>query len=142
MGELSSPLAMFNKIFLVFLSGCLSSCKITWQFPESCSSVRSSLVSQMESWEGDSLCPGTSPQCPQLPCGQRCPYQHTGGDTDTLHGTHTTPVARYAILDKGTNYCNLRNLVEGAGLTSSDGFSEDTRNGVCTQYSSRDCSRY
>merc|ERR1712156_272563 len=106
MGELSSPLAMFNKIFLVFLSGCLSSsegfinlfkyplhasCKITWQFPESCSSVRSSLVSQMESWEGDSLCPGTSPQCPQLPCGQRCLYQHTGGDTDTLHGTHTTP---------------------------------------------------
>ena len=22
---------------------------------------------------------------------------------------------RYAVLDKGTNYCNLRNLVDGAG---------------------------
>ena len=24
-------------------------------------------------------------------------------------------LCRYAVLDKGTNYCNLRNLVDGAG---------------------------
>ena len=24
-------------------------------------------------------------------------------------------ISRYALLDKGTNYCNLRNLIDGAG---------------------------
>lgn len=48
----------------------------------------------------------------------------------------------YAILDYGTNYCNIWNLVDGAGLTATNGFSEDTSNALCTQYTSRDCSRY
>ena len=52
---------------------------------------------EVSCWQGDSLCPSTSPQCPALPCGQRCLYQHTGGHTDplSLTGSHTTPVARY-----------------------------------------------
>ena len=44
----------------------------------------------------------------------------------------------YAVLDKGTNYCNLHNLVAATGLP----FSEQTSNSVCTQYSSHDCSKY
>ena len=48
----------------------------------------------------------------------------------------------YAVLDWGTNYCNLRNLLDGTGLSSSDGFQEETNDSVCTQYTSRDCSRY
>merc|ERR1712098_37923 len=48
----------------------------------------------------------------------------------------------YAVLDKGTNYCNLRNLIDGSGLSSASGFTESTRDKVCTQYSSRDCSRF
>ena len=51
--------------------------------------------SKTPQYQGDSLCPGTSPQCPSLPCGQRCLYQYTGGDQDSITGTHTTPVARY-----------------------------------------------
>jgi len=88
----------------------------------------------------------------------------------TIVATHTTPVARYiddmtfeltpggagqcgvvgrsrsrlwyAVLDYGTNYCNLRNLLDGAGLNNSNGFTEQTENSVCTQFTSRDCSRY
>ncbi len=48
----------------------------------------------------------------------------------------------YAVLDFGTNYCNLRNLADGSGLSSVEDFQEVTSNGVCTQYESRDCERY
>ena len=48
----------------------------------------------------------------------------------------------YAVLDWGTNYCNLRNLLDGTGLSDSDGFVEKTSNADCTQYEDRDCTRY
>lgn len=49
----------------------------------------------------------------------------------------------YAYLDYGTNYCNLRNLADGAGLTVSQyGFKEETSDSVCTQYSSHNCAKY
>merc|ERR1712061_68130 len=145
-----------------------ASCKIDWQFPGSCSAVRAQIVGQMNAWQGDALCPGTSPSCPELPCGQNCLYDLVTSSDTRVTGTHTTPVARYvddisfqlrensqgcavsaksssqtwyAVLDKGTNYCNLRNLIDGTGLSSGSGFTETTRDGVCTQYSSRDCSR-
>merc|ERR1712096_214347 len=94
---------------------------------------------QMNAWQGDSLCPSTSNSCPQLPCGQKCLYEFKESSENYVYGTHKTPVARYtddltfqltvtgsggcsvdaksnsqlwyAVLDKGTNYCNLRNLM-------------------------------
>ena len=48
----------------------------------------------------------------------------------------------YAVLDFGTNYCNLRNLLDGTGLSDSNGFVEKTSNSDCTQYEDRDCTRY
>ena len=40
----------------------------------------------------------------------------------------------YAVLDYGTNYCNLRNLLDGTGLSGSDGFQESTRNKIYSIY--------
>ena len=48
----------------------------------------------------------------------------------------------YAILDYGTNYCNLHNLVEGSGLVNTTGFVEVTNDKQCTQYSTADCNTY
>ena len=48
----------------------------------------------------------------------------------------------YAYLDFGTNYCNLRNLLDGIELSSTNGFQEVTNDSICTQYTSRDCSRF
>ncbi|XP_065896508.1 beta-galactosidase-1-like protein 2 isoform X3 [Dysidea avara] len=49
----------------------------------------------------------------------------------------------YAYLDYGTNYCNLRNLADGAGITTATyGFTEHTSDDVCTQYSSHNCEKY
>ena len=54
---------------------------------------------------------------------------------------YSTSELYYAILDKGTNYCNLHNLVVGSGLIH-HGFKEVTNDSVCTQYSSADCDQY
>ena len=48
----------------------------------------------------------------------------------------------YAVLDQGTNYCNLHNLVVGSGLVNTTGFKEVTDDTVCTQYSVANCDKY
>lgn len=147
-----------------------ASCLIKWQIPDSCQNVQNRLVNQFRAWQGDALCPKTTtPSCPKLPCGQKCLYDLGDVNGNVITGTHTTPVARYvddltftltnggpascsveaksssrlwyAILDMGTNYCNLRNLVDGAGY-GNGGLREVTSDSVCTQYTSRDCSRF
>merc|ERR1712133_193657 len=86
---------------------------------------------------------------------------YTGTTDNTINAFHLTPVQRYkddltftstpkpgnqchveafstsstwyAILDFGTNYCNLRNIVDGARLSNDEGFNEQTSTSVCTQ---------
>jgi len=48
----------------------------------------------------------------------------------------------YAVLDYGTNYCNMHNLLTGASLDLLPGFKEDTDDSVCTQFTSADCEVY
>ena len=38
-----------------------------------------------------------------------------------------------SLLDYGTNYCNLFNLMDGSGLVNDPAFTEDTNNFICTQ---------
>jgi len=146
-----------------------ASCQIQWTVDDSCESFKHNIINQINAWEGDEICPGTSSDCPNMPCGQKCLYAFVSEDGKVLKATHTTPVARYvddmtftmsekdgkcaveafstsrtwyAILDMGTNYCNLRNLVDGVGYAQEAGFVEETSDSVCTQYTSRDCSRF
>ncbi|XP_023328353.1 uncharacterized protein LOC111701339 isoform X2 [Eurytemora carolleeae] len=145
-----------------------ASCSLKWRVAEPCEQFKIKMINQIRDWEGDALCPGTSSTCPALPCGQRCLYDFVSVNGNEIKATHTTPVARYiddltfkltssggacivdansnsrlwyAVLDKGTNYCNLRNLVDGAGYTETS-LTEETNDGICTQYTSRDCSRF
>merc|ERR1712107_563558 len=146
-----------------------ASFSIEWNFSSTCNQVSDLLEAQMKAWEGDALCPNVSDTCPKMPCGQKCLYKVVSSSEGTLVGEHQTPVARYvddltfsmestatgcdvkghstsrtwyAVLDLGTNSCNLRNLVDGSGLSAEKDFTESTRNSVCTQYESRDCSRF
>eukprot|EP00091_Calanus_sinicus_P022689 TRINITY_DN7316_c0_g1_i1.p1 TRINITY_DN7316_c0_g1~~TRINITY_DN7316_c0_g1_i1.p1 ORF type:complete len:165 (-),score=39.45 TRINITY_DN7316_c0_g1_i1:80-574(-) len=136
-----------------------ASCRVKWEIPTSCEDFKGQLIAQMNAWEGDSLCPGTTSACPALPCGQNCLYKLATDEGLTVTATHQTPVARYtdhlklilsptdsgcfvtansnsatwyAVLDFGTNYCNLRNLVDGAGISTLVGFKEETDDSVCT----------
>ncbi|CAG7825685.1 unnamed protein product [Allacma fusca] len=138
-----------------------ASCNVTWTFKSKCNDVASKLVNQISVWKTNETC-GT---------GQKCLYGLDSLNGNTLKATHTTPVKRYvddltfsfypntatsgcnvvghsesrvwyAILDYGTNYCNLHNLVDGAGLQSDELYSELTRDEICTQYTSSNCEKY
>lgn len=149
------------SVFAVSAYPLHASCRVEWTFGKSCQTVQSALINQMKIWETDQTC-GT---------GQKCLYTYLSSTPTTLTGTHTTPVKRYvddvsytftpgpgnscnvqgfsssqlwyAVLDYGTNYCNIKNLVDGANLEANDAqYSESTRDAVCTQYSSANCEKY
>merc|ERR1712179_405537 len=113
-----------------------ASCSIDWIVPTSCQVVEEKLIGQMNAWKGRALCPGVSDSCPKMPCGQKCLYNYLGKESNTIKGEHETPgkgyfddltftfksstpkscsmkgysTSRtwYAVLDWGTNYCNLQ----------------------------------
>lgn len=145
----------------LFMYPLHASCNITWTFQDKCDVISNRLIQQMETWKTNATC-GT---------GQKCLYGFGSIEGNTLKGTHTTPKAGYiddiefsffpntasggcnvlgfstsriffAVLDFGTNYCNLHNLVEGAGLASDAHYSELTRDEICTQYTSANCEKY
>ncbi|XP_043240564.1 uncharacterized protein LOC122391069 isoform X1 [Amphibalanus amphitrite] len=140
-----------------------ASCQADWTFGKPCQEVMTSIVDQMRAWEGEDGCAAG---------GEKCLYQLISASGDTVTGTHTTPVSHYvdeltftfvngsatgacrmqgysrsktwyAYLDKGTNFCNMKNLIVGSGLDQADPmYSENTSDSVCTQYSSADCEKY
>jgi len=140
-----------------------ASCKITFRFPEHrCVVVSEKLAQQITLWKGTDCGDGGSGGV-----HQRCRYALVTESSQMLTATHTTPLKKYiddltmsfeqlddggcnvagfstsqvwyAVLDMGTNYCNLHNLVEGTGLSP---VSEETEDSVCTQFTSADCDRY
>ncbi|KAL4222764.1 hypothetical protein ACF0H5_018804 [Mactra antiquata] len=138
-----------------------ASCKIQWTFPSvSCESFSSKITTQAATWKSADNCANG---------GEKCLYSITSTTADEIKGTHETPVKHYvddisfkmtksgdgcnveafstsqtwyAYLDYSTNYCNLENLMTGAGLNATQGFTESTSDDVCTQYSSRNCEKY
>merc|ERR1712179_766353 len=138
-----------------------ASCKVQWQFPSvSCDTFSSKIQAQAKAWE-------SADNCAQG--GEKCLYKISDVSENELKGTHTTPKKHYvddisfkltkagsgcnvegfstsetwyAVLDQGTNYCNLENLVTGSGLNATTGYSESTSNDVCTQQSTADCEKY
>jgi len=145
-----------------------ASCQVEWTIGEPCTAVQEKLVNQINAWQGDNGCGKVSDTCPKMPCGQNCLYDLVSQNDNEIQATHATPVARYvddvsfkfsqtganckvegystsqtwyAVLDFGTNYCNMRNLIDGAGYTEEE-ILEVTEDSICTQYTSRDCTRY
>ncbi|KAK7070147.1 hypothetical protein SK128_023122 [Halocaridina rubra] len=136
-----------------------ASCKVDWVFGESCWEVKSKLITQMKEWSDD-----------DCTTKQQCNYEYLGEEGNTIRGLHTTPwlkfvdkfnftvntgydgncyvkaasesQASYAIIDFGTNYCNLRNLVIGSHLDEDAHYKENSTNAVCTMYSIAHCNLY
>ncbi|XP_033762440.1 uncharacterized protein LOC117343974 [Pecten maximus] len=138
-----------------------ASCKIDWSVNASCDDVQTKIVQQINDWNGRSMCNES----------QKCLYLLKGDSPGVkITATHETPKKGYiddltfdfksatdgscqikgfstsetwyAVLDYGTNYCNLHNLIEGSGVDKMAGYSETTSNSVCTQYSERNCEVY
>ena len=137
---------------------------------QSLDDIRNQMIAWQENDSKAKACPGTSSKCPKLPCGQRCRYVFQKVEDDKIFGYHLTPkyayrdnitfkfkdtgnykcevegfsksTISYAYLDFGTNYCNLRNLMDGAGLSEMEGFDESTSTTICTQYDKLNCDRF
>merc|ERR1712241_1102756 len=141
-------------------------CYVKWTLSEDCASAQQKIINQMNLWDNEDC--GTKPGDSQ-PNGQKCLYKHTGTEGWVTTGTHTTPIHRYvddldftfveggatnclvdahsksqtlSLLDYGTNYCNLFNLMDGSGLVLDPEFTEDTNDRICTQRSTADCDIY
>ena len=149
-----------------------ASCEINWQIDLACSTVHEKLLRQIDAWSQNPCpgvsesCPKMP--CGQK-CKYAVAEQDV--TEDSIKATHTTPKhgyidylhfefqdaysndscnirgystsgVWYALLDMGTNYCNLRNLIDGAGLDKSQRFIEETNVNVCTQLDVIDCSRF
>ncbi|XP_064647616.1 uncharacterized protein LOC135500237 [Lineus longissimus] len=137
-----------------------ASCKVKWTFNQACEDVQKTVVSQINKMQGPDGCEGG---------GEKCRYKLVSNEGNVVKATHTTPVKEYvddlsftfagqdktcscdgystsetwyAVLDYGTNYCNLNNLITGAGLNKTAGYKEETSDSICTQYSSHDCDKY
>ncbi|KAJ7365180.1 hypothetical protein OS493_007831 [Desmophyllum pertusum] len=139
-----------------------ASCKIDWTWAVNCTVVKTTIVNQIHKWTTDDNCPDGD--------GEKCLYTLKEETADKITATHTTPKKHYvddltftfgkngseicnaqgystsetwyAVLDYGTNYCNLHNLITGSGLDKFPKFQEVTSDSVCTQYSSRNCDKY
>ncbi|XP_077470504.1 uncharacterized protein LOC144085286 [Stigmatopora argus] len=44
-----------------------------------------------------------------------------------------------SLFDNGTNYCNLRNVMQGSGLTKAPGFTEFTNEWLCLGFGTSAC---
>lgn len=137
-----------------------ASCNVDWTFSMSCDGVTTAIAKQMKTWE-------TADNCKNG--GEKCLYHLTSQTPSEIKGTHETPKKHYiddltftfvqdgnvcklhgystsetwyAVLDYGTNYCNLHNLITGSGLDKSSGYTELTSDSKCTQYSSANCEVY
>merc|ERR1712241_522194 len=127
-------------------------CNVDWTVSIDCATAQTKIVQQINEWDNEDC--ETKPGDTE-PHGQKCLYKHTWDATNPTQsfGTHTTPIARYvddfdftfedqndgscsikghsisetlSLLDYGTNYCNVYNLMDGSGLTQDPGYSEST----------------
>lgn len=140
-----------------------ASCKIDWIWAVNCDKVKTAIVDQIHKWTSHDNCPDGQP-------GEKCLYTLKNVTEYQILATHTTPVKHYkddltftfgkngseicmvqgystsetwyAFLDYGTNYCNLHNLITGAGLDKLPKYSEKTDVKICTQYTSANCNKY
>ncbi|KAK6166522.1 hypothetical protein SNE40_023188 [Patella caerulea] len=144
----------------VFCGPLHASCKVDWETTGQCSAVQTKIVDQIKAWNGPSGCASG---------GEKCLYSLVSQSSSQVKATHETPVKHYkddltftfsqngnlcqihgysrsetwyAVLDYGTNYCNLHNLITGAEVDKMAGYKEMTSDSSCTQFSSADCSKY
>ncbi|XP_039610214.1 uncharacterized protein LOC120530109 isoform X2 [Polypterus senegalus] len=133
-------------------------CKVDWYFGIPCHDVYEALVSQIKKWSKADCVDG----------GEKCMYKLESANAHFIKAKHTTPVKKYiedlnfrlipylldigchvpafsvseawyTLVDYGTNYCNLYNLIEGSGLNTVPGYKEMTNDFICTQHSSANC---
>ncbi|KAJ8687874.1 hypothetical protein QAD02_023669 [Eretmocerus hayati] len=135
-----------------------ASCLVKWNFGEPCLFVIQKLRSQIIQWSNEKSC-GSK-------CSYKF-YDFPPFPNDTIRAVHisierdaiddinivlahaprnhcsalaeSTAENWYTMFDNGRNYCNLYDLIMGAGYYFTVDFSEDTNDKICTQYEMAKC---
>merc|ERR1712010_314287 len=165
--EMKSLIVVVLASLLAFATAQLephAECSVVWTVSEECESVQTKIESQMFEWYSEENCGEIVDNSPN---GQKCLYRHNCTEGMVTTGTHTTPIQRYiddmtftftqeadycsvdgysrsrttSVLDFGTNYCNLFNLMDGSGVPQGL-LTEETNDDICVQYSTADCEVY
>ncbi|KAM6918405.1 uncharacterized protein FYW49_008026 [Xenentodon cancila] len=113
-------------------------CKIVWLFGIPCSQVNKAIVNQIKAMGSYTLCSAT-PTVIQANhtsgVGQTENVNFTVAPTSMALGCRVqgTSVSTdcFSLFDNGTNYCNLRNVIQGSGLSKAPGFLEFTNEWLC-----------
>ncbi|KAK3715617.1 hypothetical protein QZH41_009611 [Actinostola sp. cb2023] len=138
-----------------------ASCKIQWNWKLNCSTVNELIITQIKTWNGPEGCAHGGEKClyflkesspTVIKAIHETPTKHYKDDLTFNFakspeggcsvGGYSTSETWYAVLDDGTNYCNLHNLITGSKLDKAAGYVETTNDSQCTQYSSRNCDKY
>ena len=150
------PAAAFFDLGSLLGGPLHASCKLTWTFPgQQCADVAAALVDAATKMSGDD-CNGSerclysvqSSSASKISAKHETPVKHYKDDltlslsqqtaNDCVVAGYSTSETWYAVLDYGTNYCNLRNLADATGLK----FSESVSASTCTQVGSANCDKY
>ncbi|KAH0949760.1 hypothetical protein HN011_004624 [Eciton burchellii] len=133
-----------------------ASCIVKWKFSEPCTHVTQKLRYQIMNWSSWNTCRQRD---------HNCLYTlKSSTEENVIRATHTTSNLKshekirivfqemnntclatadsitndwFTVFDYGANYCNLHNLVVGAGLDTK--FLETTSDAICTQFSMAVC---
>ncbi|KAK6166521.1 hypothetical protein SNE40_023187 [Patella caerulea] len=151
-----SALLVLCAASCVFCGPFHASCSVVWNSNGNCDYFHTKIVNQIKAWNGTSGCANG---------GEKCRYSLVSQSRYQINATHKNANTHYKddlnfnffqisyscsikgystsenpnlVLDNGTNYCNLYNLITGAGLELKESVSDPT----CTQFSIADCSKY
>ncbi|XP_046883015.1 uncharacterized protein wu:fc46h12 isoform X2 [Hypomesus transpacificus] len=137
-------------------------CKVIWLFGVPCRDVYVALVNQIKAWRTRASCESG---------GENCLYELLSSSPILIKAKHTSPTTndvddlRFSLysmeessvcrvtgeavseswvdlMDNGTSYCSLHNLVEGSGLSQVEGYKEYTNEWICLEYTTTNCSIY
>ncbi|KAM3603942.1 uncharacterized protein V6R79_004396 [Siganus canaliculatus] len=121
-------------------------CKIVWLLGLPCNRVNMAIVTQikaMGSYKLGSVTPDLIQANHTSAIGQIEGVNFSMIDTTMSMGCRVegTSVSAfwYSLFDNGTNYCNLRNVIQGSGLTTAPGFVEFTNEWLCLGFGLSAC---
>ncbi|GAA6234117.1 uncharacterized protein LOC101160024 [Lates japonicus] len=121
-------------------------CKIVWLLAVPCDQVNMAIVTQikaMGSYKLGSATPSLIQANHTSAVGQIENVNFTMNGTSMGLGCHvegsSISAFWYSLFDNGTNYCNLRNVIQGSGLSKAPGFVEFTNEWLCLGYGLSAC---
>ncbi|TNN67479.1 hypothetical protein EYF80_022285 [Liparis tanakae] len=113
-------------------------CKIVWLLGVPCDQVNMAIVTQVKAMGSYKLGPVTAALIQAnhtSSVGQIESVNFTMMATAMSMGCHVEGLSVsafwFSLLDNGTNYCNLHNVIQGSGLSKAPGFTEYTNEWLC-----------